>query len=81
MQCISAIDEQILRNETGHSAISVQLLEEQIRLNTARIEAIPKQADKFDLSIQFLEPSSFESLAAEAAAWRKFLEDQAAPPS
>ena len=81
VQCIRAIDEQILRNEIGHTAISVQLLEEQVRLNTARVEAIRKQADKFELNIQFLEPNSFESLAAEAAAWRKFLEDQAGPSS
>ena len=81
VQCIRAIDEQILRNEIGHSAISVQLLEEQVRLNKARIEAIRKQADKFELNIQFLEPNSFESLTVEAAAWRKFLEDQAGPSS
>ena len=81
VQSISAIDEQILRNEIGHAAISVQLLEEQVRLNKARIEAIQKQADKFKLNIQFLEPHSFESLAAEATAWRKFLENQAGPSS
>ena len=81
VQSISAIDEQILRNEIVHAAISVQLLEEQVRLNKARIEAIQKQADKFELNIQFLEPHSFESLAAEATAWRKFLENQAGPSS
>ena len=51
VQCISAIDEQILRNEIGNSAISIQLLEEQVRLNPARIEAIRNQADKFELNI------------------------------
>ena len=81
MQCIRAIDEQILRNEIGHTAISIQLLEEQVRLNPARIEAIRNQANKFELNIRFLEPNSFESLAAEAGAWRKFLENQAGPSS
>ena len=66
-------------NEIGHTTVSVQLLEEQVRLNTARVEAIKNQAEKFELSIQFLEPSSFEGLAAEAIVWRKFLEDQAGP--
>ena len=50
-------------------------------LNTARVEAIKNQAEKFELRIQFLEPSSFEGLAAEAAAWRKFLKSQAGPSS
>ena len=81
VQCIRAIDEQILRNEIGHTAISIQLLEEQVRLNTARVEAIRNQAENFELNIQFLEPHSFEGLAAEAAAWRKFLENQAGPSS
>ena len=81
VQCIRAIDEQILREEIGHTAISIQLLEEQVRLNTARVEAIRNQAEKFELNIQFLEPHSFEGLAAEAAAWRKFLENQAGPSS
>ena len=79
VQCIRAIDEQILREEIGHTAISVQLLEEQVRLNAARVEAIRNQAEKFELNIQFLEPHSFEGLAAEAVAWRKLLEDQVGP--
>ena len=81
VQCIKAIDEQILKNEIGHTAVSVQLLEEQVRLNTARLEAIKNQAEKFELNIQFLEPSSFEGLAAEAAAWRKLFENQVGPSS
>ena len=48
---------------------------------TARVEAIKNQAEKFELSIQFLEPSSFEGLAAETAAWKKFLGKQAGPSS
>ena len=81
VQCIKAIDEQILKNEIGHTAISVQLLEEQVRLNTARVEAIRNQAEKFELNIQFLESSSFEDLAAETAAWKKLLGNQAEPSS
>ena len=59
--------------------MSVQLLEDQVRLNTARVDAIRNQAEKFELKIQFLEPTSFEGLAAEAAAWKKFLENQVGP--
>ena len=59
----------------------MQLLEEQVRLNTARVEAIRNQAEKFKLNIQFLEPSLFEDLAAETAAWKKFLGNQAEPSS
>ena len=51
VQCIKAIDDQILKNEIGHIAINVQLLEEQVRLNTARVEAIRNEAEKFELNI------------------------------
>ena len=64
-----------------HFAVSVQLLEDQLRLSTARIEAIKNQATKFEINIHFLEPSDFEGLASEALAWRKFLNAQAGPSS
>ena len=81
MQHIKAIDDQILRSEVGHSAISVQLLEDQLRLSTARVEAIRNQAEKFEINIQFLEPCAFEGLASEAAKWKKFLDAQVGPSS
>ena len=65
---IEFLDDQILRSEVDHSAISVQLLEEQLRLSTARIEAIRNQAAKFEINIQFLEPCAFEGIASEALA-------------
>ena len=81
MQHIKALDEQILRNEVDHSVISVQLLEDQLRLSAARIEAIKNQAAKFEINIQFLEPCTFEGIASEALAWKKFLSAQAGPSS
>ena len=81
IQQIKALDEQTLRNEVDHSAVSVQLLEDQLRLRTARIEAIRNQAAKFEINIQFLEPSEFESIASQASAWKKFLNNQAGPSS
>ena len=40
IQHIKALDDQTLRNEVDHSVISVQLLEDQLRLSAARIESI-----------------------------------------
>ena len=80
-QQIKAIDDLVLRNEVGHPAVSVKFLEDQLRLSPARVEAIKNQAEKFEISIQFLEPSTFEGITSEAAAWRKFLESQAGPSS
>ena len=64
-----------------HSAISVQLLEDQLWLSAARIEAIKNQAKKFEINIQFLEPCAFEGITAESLAWKNFLDAQLGPSS
>ena len=76
MQQIKAIDDLVLKNEVGRPAFSVQFLEDQLQLSPGRIEAMKKQAEKFEISIQFLEPCTFEGIANEAVAWRKFLDSQ-----
>ena len=81
IQHIKALDDQTLRDAVDHSAVSVQLLEDQLRLSAARIEAIKNQDAKFNINIHFLEPSEFEGLASEALAWKKFLNAQAGPSS
>ena len=79
VQHIKALDDQILKSEVDHSAISVQLLEDQLRLSTARIEAIKNQAPNFEINIQFPKPCSFEGITSEALAWKKFLDTQVGP--
>ena len=59
--------------------VSVQLLEDQLRLSSAKIKVIRSQAAKFEINIRFLEPSEFENIASEALAWKKFLNNQARP--
>ena len=81
IQHIKALDEHTLTNEVDHSMVSVHLLEDQLRLSTAIIEVIRNQAAKFEINICFLEPSEFESIASEASAWKKFLNNQAGPSS
>ena len=81
MQHIKAIDDQILRSEVGHSAVSVQILEDQLRLSATRVESIKNQAKKFEINIQFLEPYAFDGIASDAVSWNKFLDTQVGPSS
>ena len=73
-QQIRTIDDLVLKNEVGQVAISMQFLEDQLRLSPTRIEAIRNQVENFEINIQFLEPCAFEGIAAEAASWKKFLD-------
>ena len=70
-----------MKDVVAHAAVSIHLLEDQLRLSPARIEVVKNQAAKYEINICFLEPSEFESLAAEAQAWKKFFNDQAGPSS
>ena len=79
IQQVKVLDAQILKDEVAHLVVSVQLLEDQIRLSSTRIEVIKNQAAKFEININFLELSEFESIASEAQAWKKFLNNQAGP--
>ena len=50
-----------------------------MRLIPTRIEGVKTQASKYEINIQFLEPSGFESIAADANAWKKFTNEQVGP--
>ena len=63
------------------AAVSIHLLEEQLHLSPERIGVVKNQAAKYEINICFLELSDFEGIAAEAQAWKKFINDQAGPSS
>ena len=72
IQHIKALDEQTLRNEVAHSEVSVQLLEDQLRLSATKIEVIRNQAAKFEINIRFLEPSESKALPQRLQHGRSF---------
>ena len=75
IQQVKELDEKILKTEITHAAMSVHLLEDQLRLIPSRIAGVKSQAAKHEITIRFLEPSSFENIAAEENAWRKFMNE------
>ena len=81
IQQVKDLDEQILKNAVAHATVSIHLLENQLRLSPARIEVVKNQATRYEINICFLEPSDFESIAAKAQVWKKFINDQAGPSS
>ena len=71
--------ESILKNVVAHAVVSIHLLEDQLRLIPARIVGIKTQVAQHEITIRFLEPSSFENIAAKANVWRNFMNEQAGP--
>ena len=75
------MDEWILKNAVAHAAVSIHLLEDQMRLIPTNIEGVKTQASKYEIKIRFLEPSGFESIVAYANAWKNFINEQVGPSS
>ena len=69
----------MLKVEIEHAAVSSHLMEDQLRLILARVEGIKYQDARHEITIRFLEPSGFENIAADANAWRKFMNEQVEP--
>ena len=63
IQLVEKLDEDVLRIEIAHAAVSSHLLEDQLRLIPTRVEGIKAQAAKHEITIRFLEPSGFENIA------------------
>ena len=81
IQQVKDLDEWILKNVVAHATVSIHLLEYQLHLSPARIDGVKTQAAKYEINIQFLEPSGFEGMTADAHAWKKFISEAVGPSS
>ena len=81
IQQVKDLDELIFKNLVAQVVVSIHLLEYQLCLSTARIERIKTQAAKYEINIRFLEPFGFEGIAADAHAWKKYINKKAGPSS
>ena len=81
IQQVKDLDEWILKNAVAHATMSIHLLEDHLCLIPAWIEGVKTLAGKYEINICFLEPSGFESIAADANAWNKFTGEQDGPSS
>ena len=76
IQVVKGLDEKVLKTEIAHAVVSSHLLEDQLRLIPVRVTSVKAQATKHEITIIFLEPYGFESIASEANVWKKFMNDQ-----
>ena len=73
------LDGEVLKTEIAHVVVSSHLLEDQLRLIPAKVAGIKAQATKHGITIKFIEPSGFENIAANANAWKKFMNEKVEP--
>ena len=73
------MDKKVLKTAIEQVAVRIHLLEDQLLLIPTRVVNIKSQATKHEITIIFLEPSSFENIASDANVWNKFMNDQVGP--
>ena len=73
------LDEEVLKTKIARVTVSSHLLEDQIHLISERVAGVKAQAAKHEITIRFLEPSSFENIATEENVWINFMNEQAGP--
>ena len=59
--------------------VSNHLLEDQLHLISAKMVNIKYETARYEITIRFLEPYSFENIATNAKAWKKFMNEQGGP--
>ena len=79
IQLVKGLDEKVLKTAIAQASVSSHLFEDQLRLIPARVENIKSQVSKHEITIRFLEPSIFETIAMDANFWKKFINDQVGP--
>ena len=77
IQLVKGLDEKVLKIVIAQEIVRNHLLEDQLHLILARVENIKSQAAKHEITIRFLDPSGFETIATDANAWKKFINDVA----
>ena len=75
IQLVKGLDEKVLKIAIAQVAVSSHLLGDQLRLIPAKVANIKAQVAKHEITIRFLEPSGFETIATYANVWKKFIND------
>ena len=75
IQLVKGLDEKVLKTAIAQAAFSSHLLEDQLRLISSRVENIKSQVAKHEITIRFLEPFGFETIATDANIWKKIIND------
>ena len=79
IQHVKELDEKVIKTEIAHAAMSIHLLEDHLRLIHSKIAGVKAQDAQQKITMRFLKPFGFETIAAEENVWRKFMNEQAGP--
>ena len=70
---IKGLNEKVVKGLVAQAAINNFLLDDQLRVTPQRFVEIKSQPSTHKVTIIFLEPTDFETIAADVVEWRKFV--------
>ena len=76
IQLVKGLDEKVLKTAIAQAAVGGHLLEDLLWLIPSRVANMRSQTAKHEITIRFLKPFGFESIASKANVWNKFMNNQ-----
>ena len=66
IQLVKGLDAKVIKSLVAQAAVSNCLLEDLLRVTRARVSDIKGQLAKHEVTVRFLEPTEFETIASDA---------------
>ena len=80
IQLVKVLNEKVIKSLVAQVAINNCLLEDQLRVTPPRVADIKTQPSKHKVTVIFLEPTDFETIAADAVPWKQVMNESTVSP-
>ena len=79
IQLVKGLNEKVIKGLVAQATISNCLLEDHLRVTPLRVADIKSKLSKQEVTVRFLEPIDFDTIAADVVAWKQFMNDSTGP--
>ena len=79
IQLVKGLNEKVVKGLVAQAAVSNFLLDDQLRVTPQRVADIKSQLSKHEVIVRFLEPTDFETIAADVVLWKQFINGTTGP--
>ena len=72
IQLVKGLYAKVIKSLVTQATVSNCLLEDLLRVTPARVADIKGQLAKHEVTVRFLEPIEFKTIASDASTWKQF---------
>ena len=74
IQLVKGLDAKVIKSLVAQAAVINFLLKYFLRVTPERVADIKGQLAKHEVTVIFLEPTDFETIASDASSWKQFVD-------